>query len=186
MYKFLGKLPRTMQRFLLGILPPLWLLPSKLFLKTLKEDNSGESWGKEFEMEMRIAGILKPLQGTVVPIFYGEVQYSGMRALLFSDIGGFPLNDPDAPEILEPKLSQMLNYAFAATLRLGAQHGDTRLDNIHLVGDRIMIVDWEMGEHQNPHGEYYTTNVQAMQISEVNHLLSMYSAFRKSLVTTRK
>jgi len=152
----------------------------------MKQDNSGGSWEEEFETEMRIAGILKPLQGAVVPIFYGEVQYSGMRALLFSDIGGFPLNDPDAPEILEPKLSQMLNYAFAATLRLGAQHGDTRLDNIHLVGDRIMIVDWEMGEHQNPHGEYYTTNVQAMQISEVNHLLSMYSAFRKSLVTTRK
>ncbi|KAL2757046.1 hypothetical protein ACRALDRAFT_1075753 [Sodiomyces alcalophilus JCM 7366] len=144
--------PSTVQRFIQGLvalLPPLirvwfessfpeWNLPSRLILKQQKE-----GWDEEFEMEKATYAKLRPLQGTVIPEFFGQLRYGNTKALLLSDIGGACLATPEGSLLEVADFRRMLSQALAAMSQFGILHGDPKLDNFHLTGDKIMMVDFE-------------------------------------------
>ncbi|ESZ96260.1 hypothetical protein SBOR_3315 [Sclerotinia borealis F-4128] len=131
---------------------PEGFLPSTVILKKRKPD-----WDEEFETEKRMYRHLAPLQGTVIPHYYGEAVYDGSPALVLSDIGGEILEDDsiikcrhdhnslpqsgddDDLDILEAKLKE----AFKMLTTYGVIHEDTQLHNIFVVDDRVMVIDLE-------------------------------------------
>lgn len=140
--------------FLAGLLPavvrtrfeasfPEWALPQCVIVKQKKE-----GWDKEFEDEKAMYALLRPLQGVVIPCYLGEVAYGNKRAILLSDIGGAALAEPEGLLLEMPDLRRMMRQAVAAIGQFGRVHDDSKLDNYHLVGDKIMIIDLErMSEH---------------------------------------
>lgn len=144
--------PSIIQRFiqaLVGFFPPTirawfessfpeWNLPSQVILKKEKD-----GWDKEFEMEKTTYTKLRPLQGTVIPKFFGELKYNDARALLLSDIGGVCLATPEGALLEVDDFRRMLRQALTALSQFGIVHGDEKLDNFHLTRDKIMVVDLE-------------------------------------------
>ncbi|KAJ3528240.1 hypothetical protein NM208_g10293 [Fusarium decemcellulare] len=45
--------------------------------------------------------MLKPAQGHVIPIFFGQVEYDDTRVLILSDIGGACLVTPEGAVLLK-------------------------------------------------------------------------------------
>ncbi|KAF5011681.1 hypothetical protein FDECE_2219 [Fusarium decemcellulare] len=122
---------------------PEWYLPEDLVLKVEKD-----GWNDEFERERAIYEQLRPLQGITIPRYYGCSDYNGKRALILSNIGGACLATPEGAVLDEKDLRPLLSQALTALSDMGVAHGDTKLDNFHLVThkgkDKIMIVDLEI------------------------------------------
>ncbi|KAK3934945.1 hypothetical protein QBC46DRAFT_424450 [Diplogelasinospora grovesii] len=127
--------PCIVQRFiqvLVGSLPsrirawfdssfPEWNLPSRV----------------KFEMEKATYAKLRPLQGIVIPKFFGELRYDNAGALLLSDIGGACLATPKGA-LLE------LCQAMTALSQFRILQDTTRSSIIFTSqGDKIMIADLE-------------------------------------------
>ncbi|KAL1848337.1 hypothetical protein VTK73DRAFT_10140 [Phialemonium thermophilum] len=119
---------------------PEWFLPRDIVLKRKKY-----GWDEEFETELQTYEKLRPVQGRVVPVFYGRVDYQGAPAIVLSDVGGVCLAEP-AGAVLEPEaLGPLLHLAQSVLADLGVLHDDIKLDNFRLAdsGDQIWIVDLE-------------------------------------------
>ncbi|PHH76571.1 hypothetical protein CDD80_1432 [Ophiocordyceps camponoti-rufipedis] len=116
-----------------------WNLPSRLVLKKCKE-----GWDQEFNAEIAAYEKLKSLQGIVIPICYGVLEYEGTRALLLSDVGGENLLFPEGSLFSVADVSRMLRDAFTAMARLGVRQDDLKLDNFFVVDNKIMTVDLEL------------------------------------------
>ncbi|KAK1749606.1 hypothetical protein QBC47DRAFT_354831 [Echria macrotheca] len=122
---------------------PEWFLPPKVVLKRKKK-----GWDAEFENEKAIYQQLVPLQGTVVPICYGEAdcpatESTETRALVLSDIGGIGLYEDAASGLDTEHVESMLLQSLRALASLGVIHDDSKLDNYRIVGDRIMVIDFD-------------------------------------------
>ncbi|PFH55142.1 hypothetical protein XA68_10615 [Ophiocordyceps unilateralis] len=121
---------------------PEWVLPTKIVLKKSKDN-----WEQEFITEKATYDKLRCLQGHVIPINYGQIEYDGAPALILSDIGGASLAEPEGAVLNDQELQPLLSQALGALASLGISHDDIKLDNFHLVGqDRdkiIMVVDLE-------------------------------------------
>lgn len=109
-----------------------------------------EGWDKEFDTEKAVYKKVKRLQGIVVPKCYGELKYEGTRALLLSDIGGENLATPEGALLEATDLGRMLHDAFTALAQFRISQNDMKLDNFHVVGDKIMILDLEMVNENVP------------------------------------
>jgi RIO-like serine/threonine protein kinase len=124
---------------------PEWFLPTKIVLKRQKA-----GWEDEFDNEKAIYQRLASVQGTVVPVCYGEAscpatEETGPRALVLSDIGGIGLYEDAAGGLDTEHVEAMLLEALRALTNLGIAHDDSKLDNFRLVGDRdkIMVIDFD-------------------------------------------
>ena len=121
---------------------PEWTLPRNIVLKVQKQD-----WASEFETEKATYDILRPLQGLVIPRYYGHIEYDGTPALILSDIGGKCVAEPEGAILREEELRPLLERALRALADYGVSHDDIKLDNFHLVEegneDKIMVVDFE-------------------------------------------
>ncbi|KAH7228441.1 uncharacterized protein BKA55DRAFT_583661 [Fusarium redolens] len=121
---------------------PEWFLPERIVLKSQKPN-----WEEEFDKELEAYHKLQPLQGTVIPRFYGMIQFNDIRALILSDIGGDCLATPEGAVLDKQDLRPLLDQAFTSLADLGAYHDDIKLDNFHLVTDngkdKIMVLDLE-------------------------------------------
>ena len=132
---------------------PQWTLPRTFILKKKKPD-----WDEEFENEKRMYAKLRALQGSVIPVCFGEASVEGRRALVLSDVGRITLCDPPSYERDKNEMGNMIDNAFRAITKLGVEYGDIKLDNFHLVstcgGEKIMVVDLEsvteIGSDQAP------------------------------------
>ncbi|KAK3298567.1 uncharacterized protein B0H64DRAFT_385520 [Chaetomium fimeti] len=152
LYSIFSRLPLVVLIFLTPVFPQ-WALPRTFILKEQKPD-----WDEEFENEKRMYARLRTLQGSVIPICFGEASVEGRRALVLSDVGRITLCDPPSLERDRDEMANMIDDAFRAITKLGVEHGDIKLDNFHLVstraGDKIMIVDLEsvteIGSHRAP------------------------------------
>ncbi|KAK0750124.1 hypothetical protein B0T18DRAFT_322209 [Schizothecium vesticola] len=114
---------------------PEWFLPPKIVLKRQKL-----GWDEEFDNEKSIYQRLAPLQGTVVPVFYGEAscpatEDTGTRALVFSHVDGIGLYEEAAGGMEREEVRSMLMASLLAMSSLGVIHDDYKLDNFVLVGD---------------------------------------------------
>lgn len=138
---------------------PEWVLPPEIVLKRQKI-----GWEEEFDNEIAIYRRLAPVQGTIVPVCYGEAVCSatdttGTRALVLSDIGGVDLNE--AGGLGTYRVKSMLTDSLLALANLGVSHDDSKLDNYRFVGDRIMVVDFDSSyiiENDDPQ---YIADLQA-------------------------
>ncbi|KAM4062913.1 hypothetical protein HRG_013787 [Hirsutella rhossiliensis] len=124
---------------------PEWMLPTNIVLKKQKDD-----WEDEFNTEEATYERLRSLQGHVIPICYGQIEYDGARALILSDVGGACLAEPEGAMLNEKELRPLLNRALSALASCCISHDDIKLDNFHLVGQDhariIMVVDLEREE----------------------------------------
>ena len=132
-------LPTLVHKHAPGIIPPLWYLPFNIVLKRRKPD-----WEEEFANETSMYEILKPLQGSTIPICYGQVKCDdGTPALVLSDVGGQALGEDEVLEADEAELRGIITKALNDMISMGFQHEDVKLDNFRLVGDRVVILDLE-------------------------------------------
>lgn len=125
-------------------------LPPTVILKKQKPE-----WEEEFSIEKKAYDFLEPIQGTVIPYFYGEAIYDTSPTLVLSDIAGTTLfelardkfpKDKDN-ETFYDQVENGLMDAFEALTSFGVKYTDQKLDNFLMVGDgRVMIVDLEMVE----------------------------------------
>ncbi|KAK3317209.1 hypothetical protein B0T19DRAFT_287455 [Cercophora scortea] len=125
---------------------PERILPPNIVLKRQKID-----WVDEFDNELAIYRRLAPLQGTVIPVCYGEAkcpatESTGTRALVLSDVGGIGLDEPAAGGLETEHVESMLMESLQALTSLGVVHDDAKLDNYRLVGDRIVVIDFDSSD----------------------------------------
>ncbi|POR33874.1 Protein kinase-like domain protein [Tolypocladium paradoxum] len=173
MHWLVSWLPRAVQG--LKALPPAWCLPPKIVLKKLKPD-----WDDEFANESRMYARMKPLQGSVIPIYYGEARCDdGTPALILSDVGGIPLFEDEVFAMEEKRLEGMVEEAFSAMVSFGVQYDDLKLDNLHLVGDRIVILDLENAEALNSPAE------RAIEL-EVGEIMDLWKYYRRNRERNRE
>jgi hypothetical protein len=134
---FTGWLPSIARQCIQTIFPRPFL-PPIVIIKKLKP-----TWDEEFDNEKRIYRKLKPLQGHAIPIFYGEGRCDGTRAFLLSDVGGDSLYSPPARDLSKPTIQGMLKPVLRAVLELGVEPADGNPRNYHLVGDSVVVLDFE-------------------------------------------
>ncbi|KAJ5343981.1 hypothetical protein MYU51_002043 [Penicillium brevicompactum] len=118
-------------------------LPPTVILKKQKP-----GWEDEFNNEIKAYNLLSRLQGTVIPILYGEAMYDGSPALVLSVISGTTLLElahGNFPESEEAALEVKIVAALQALVKYGAQYMDERLDNFLLDDEdgQVKIVDLE-------------------------------------------
>ncbi|KAM4061000.1 Protein kinase-like domain protein [Hirsutella rhossiliensis] len=128
-----------------------------------------EGWDEEFDTEKAAYEKVKPLRGIVVPKCYGELKYKGTRSLLLSDVGGENLATPEGALLEVTDLRRMLHDAFSALAQFGLSHDDTKLDNFHVVGDKVMVLDLERVDG-NLSDERFAFHIKC----DVNHLAQKY------------
>lgn len=138
----LGYLPYTIQAWFESAFPE-WTLPSQLILKKQKKN-----WQEEFDAEKAAYAKLRPLQGTVVPRFFGELQFDNTIALLMSDIGNVCLAAPEGGMLELDEFRRLVRQALTALSRFGVLQDDTKLDNFHLTNGSVMVVDFEMTSNE--------------------------------------
>ena len=101
---------------------------------------------------------LEPVQGSVIPRCFGQIEYDGKRALILSDIGGYCIATPEGAVLDEKDFRPLLKKALTSISKLGVSHDDNKLDNFHLVTedgkDRVMIVDLEMVDTGLPEADF--------------------------------
>lgn len=136
--KLAGFLPRVLRACLFSLFPE-WNLPPRMVLKAQKVP-----WYDQFDLEKATYARLRPLQGTVIPQLLGEVSYRGNRALLLSDIGGASAASAEGCLMEVVDFGRATRQCMAAVAKFGVTQEDVKLDNYHVVGDKVMAVDFEM------------------------------------------
>lgn len=148
LHRILSYLPLLVLKLITPLFPR-WTLPRTFILKKQKPD-----WEQEFENENRMYARLSAIQGSTIPVCFGETSLDGRRALVLSDVGRVTLCDRPALQRDRDEMEELIDAAFWALTRFGVGYGDIKLDNFHLVsgpdGDRIMIVDLESIEELDP------------------------------------
>lgn len=168
----LSILPSTLGSKLLSMFPE-WSLPDKIAMTIQKE-----GWDEEFDVEKAAYKKLQCLQGHVIPVLYGQVNYNGVRALILSDIGGACMSEPggaliDGQIMTDVEFRRLLFPALRALLACGIAHDDVKLDNYRRVehaGEmRIMVVDLEQVDDLEP-----TEETEKFVGWDVDHLTGRY------------
>jgi serine/threonine protein kinase len=107
-----------------------------------------EGWDEAFDTEKTTYLKLRCLQGTIIPTYYGQVQFEGKPALVLSDIGGVCVAEPKGAVLREEHIEPLFHQALSALMSQGISHDDLKLDNFHLVrnsaGRAIMVLDLEL------------------------------------------
>lgn len=132
-----GRMPRALQ----GIVAYLWpglFLPLRVVLKAVKPDQEGR-----FNNEKKCYETLKPVQGHLVPILYGEGRWDGNRALVLSDVDGIMPFDQQKPFITTEEFVRRLRIAFEELAVFNLYTDDNSLRNVMMTGERITIIDLE-------------------------------------------
>ncbi|KAK5655574.1 hypothetical protein OQA88_5505 [Cercophora sp. LCS_1] len=124
---------------------PEWLLPSHVVLKQQKqgEEEEEEIKAELFDTEVKAYGRLKPLQGVVIPAYYGRLHYNGIRALILEYLEGVSLSSPEGATLRLEELSTLLQPCYQALHAFGVHHDDPNLSNFQLVNGKIMVLDLE-------------------------------------------
>ena len=133
---------------------PEWFLPLTVIIKRMKHDiddmvdfyQTGCTSADMFKHEKEAYERLKPVQGTAVPVYYGEAEYAGRRALVLSDLGNKSFDEaPGYDKDIENVITK-IEAPFRALASCGVSHGNPDLHNLMLVDgeSRIMIVDFEL------------------------------------------
>ncbi|KAJ6189570.1 hypothetical protein N7519_004478 [Penicillium mononematosum] len=149
--------------FRLTLSPPLrYNLPSEPTVtastSTVIVKQQKKGWEGEFQQEIQAYEKLVSLQGTIIPIFFGQGSFNGHDALVISEVNGITLHDLAKENVgVQPEaLEKHLESALTAFDDHEAVYWDAKLDNflfcagINPEQSKIMIVDLEQVEFPRP------------------------------------
>ncbi len=145
---------------------PAYFLPDVVVVKKLKP-----GWVDEFQNEQKMYKKLEPLQGHVIPIFYGEAQCEGTRALILSEVQGLNSIKQGPGYIEVDEYGRRLKVACGELARYGVVLDDYNIPNIFVVDDRIMLVDLE---------KYYEAEPEKVELYNewsVKEVLQKYAGY---------
>lgn len=154
-------LPVFLQASIAAIFPGFFL-PDRLVLKKAKE-----GWLEEFENEKLMYERLQSLQGRVIPIFYGETECEGARALVLSEVTGIMPWEQKLPPLEARQFTELVETAFQELNALGLAYDDVKLDNLILVQDRVVLVDLESVYEPSLEHREYVFNSDRIQLGVV-------------------
>ncbi|KAL7967221.1 hypothetical protein HDV63DRAFT_382794 [Trichoderma sp. SZMC 28014] len=147
---------------------PEWYLPRNIVLKTQKEN-----WVNEFHAEIKYYEALEPLQGTYIPKYLGLGEFNGIKSHVLSDVGGICMADLDEDnEAIAPAIKQLFRHTISTVAAMGYYQNDMRLDNFHLVGGRIVIVDLEQMGRFSP--DYNLEGIIGFLVQKVTAIFAKY------------
>lgn len=134
---------RQVYRFVLDPCQELHGLPTVVIVKGMKE-----GWHDEFEEEKKNYERFKSLQGSVIPVFFGEGTFNDGPIIILSEVVGktlYELSFSKAAILLSlDELRVRLENALESIHLLGAEYLDQQLSNFILCDTgEIMIVDFE-------------------------------------------
>ncbi len=135
--KLVSLLPLAIQRMARAIWPA-YFLPDVVVVKKLKPQ-----WDDGFQNEQDMYKKLEPIQGRVIPIFYGEAWCEGTRALILSEVQGLNSIKQGPGRLDLEEYGRRLEVACGELARYGVVLDDYNIPNIFVVDDRIMLVDLE-------------------------------------------
>lgn len=133
----LNRLPLAVKALAQSVVP-YYFLPSRIVIKTLKPD-----WDDEFNNEKHMYERLQPLQGILIPQFFGETECQGTRALILSEVDGVEVCKQKPPFLEPAEFRRRVEAAFDELAKFGLGYGHLRLDNFLIVGDGIVVLDLE-------------------------------------------
>jgi len=150
------------------IFKSLWpgpFLPDCVILKIRKPE---PEWEAEWDNERRMYKRLENLQGSFIPILYGEADYGGQPALVLSYIHGLPLFEVTGLTVTEVR--RKLKEAFLPLQQHGVYQDDPTMANLILVdGERLVTIDLErVYEPTNPDKIGYLTK------DSIHHILHYF------------
>jgi tRNA A-37 threonylcarbamoyl transferase component Bud32 len=139
---------------------PEWFLPPVVIIKKLghpsEDDESAADlshprgeWEEYFETERKVYDILKPVQGSTVPVCYGVGTFMDDPALVIHYYEGILLHDACFMDAEIPDLDDIVSAAFRDITALGIVHGDFMPRNIMLLPTsdgryHAMVFDFEL------------------------------------------
>ncbi|UKZ60640.1 uncharacterized protein TrAtP1_001911 [Trichoderma atroviride] len=151
---------------------PEWYLPRNIVLKTQKKN-----WENEFYAEIKYYKALESLQGIYIPKYLGATELNGVKSHVLSDVGGICVADIDeGSEDLAPAIEKLFRHTISAVAAMGHYQNDMRLDNFHLVGDKIVIVDLEQMGIFSPR-----YNLEAIIGFLVQKMTAIFSTYQQEL-----
>ncbi len=121
------------------------MLPKTVVLKKLKRD-----WDEEFDTEKDVYNKLKPLQGNLIPIFYGEAEYEGTRAFVLSEVDGVVSCLQSHPPLPGEEFKRRVEAIYQKLDVFKFSYDDANLGNILLTKDGAMLVDLESAWEPEP------------------------------------
>ncbi len=142
--KLVSLLPLAIQRVARAIWPA-YFLPDVVVVKKLKSGRDDD-----FQHEQDMYKKLEPLQGHVIPIFYGEARCEGTRALILSEVQGLNSIKQGPGRIEMGEYRRRLTVACGELARYSVVLDDYNVANIFVVDDRIMLVDLEKYHEAEP------------------------------------
>ena len=82
-----------------------------------------------FDVELKAYDRLKPLQGVVIPTYYGQLYYNGTRALIVEYLEGLSLSSPEGATLRLEELSTLLQPCYRVLHAFGVHYDDPNLSN---------------------------------------------------------
>ncbi|KAJ4246235.1 hypothetical protein NW757_009688, partial [Fusarium falciforme] len=157
---------------------PEWFLLTNIVLKTERQGKEEEHGDPDelMDTEIRAYEQLKPVQGVVVPVYYGEVRCNGFRSMIVQDVGGASLREPEGILLELDEFARLLEECYVALISFGVNLEDSQLENFILVDGKVMAVDLEMVS-------FYRTEDEMKQFMymDISDLARRYQDHRKYL-----
>ncbi|OAA66819.1 Protein kinase-like domain protein [Niveomyces insectorum RCEF 264] len=151
-------------------------LPPRVVLKTLAKE--ADTYTELFENEQRMYRKLQPLQGHRIPVYYGEAQSEGKRALVLSLVDGVSLRAQVEPRLSVEAFRRRVEAVAAELQTFGVVYDDLKLDNLLLVDDRLVVLDLEWVFEPEP--EFLGQHAQSFVVDFV----TVYKRYLKSVDDT--
>ncbi|RSM19251.1 hypothetical protein CDV31_001928 [Fusarium ambrosium] len=172
-----GFAPQLARSFVQRVFPE-WFLATNIVLKTErqgKEEEHGDA-DELMDTEIRAYERLKPVQGVVVPVYYGQVRCNGSRSIIVQDVGGASLREPEGMLLELDEFVRLLEECYTALISFGVNLEDSQLGNFILVDGKVMAVDLEMVS-------FYRTEDEMKQFMymDMSELARRYRDHRKYL-----
>jgi hypothetical protein len=154
---------------------PEWFLPDRVVLKMQKPGKDQEIMEEYYDTEAKAYQRLRPLQGAIIPRFYGLLRYNGTRAMLLEYLGGISLSAPEGATMTLEELSSLLQPCYRALHAFGVHQDDDNLSNFQLVDGKIKVLDPESAVF------HYSADQRAtFLVSSVRHLAKHYLSMQAS------
>jgi hypothetical protein len=110
LHRIISYLPLLVLKLITPVFPR-WALPRTFILKKQKPD-----WDDEFENEKHMYARLSAIQGSKIPVCFGETSLDGRRALVLSDVGRVTLCDKPSLQRDRDEMGKMIDDAFWALM----------------------------------------------------------------------
>ncbi|KAI8722328.1 hypothetical protein NCS52_00376300 [Fusarium sp. LHS14.1] len=166
--RVVGFIPQLVRYYIKSTFPE-WFLPTNIVLKTERQGKEEEHGDPDelMDTEIRAYKQLKPVQGVVVPVYYGEVRWNGSRSIIVQDVGGVSLREPEGMLLEFDKFARLLEECYIALINFGVNLEDSQLGNFILVDGKVMAVDLEMVSFYRTEDEM--KQFMYMDISDLAH-----------------